>query len=148
MTADLLIRASRAITGNAREAERPLAVAVTGGQITAVEPLDGTSLAGRDVLDLDADVVLMPGLVDTHVHVCEPGNTEWEGFATATRAAAAAGITTLVAMPLDSVPTPVSVAALQAKRAAAEGRCHVGVAFWGGAGAGSLGWKAPLHANG
>ncbi len=144
MTADLLIRASRAITGNAREAERPLAVAVTGGQITAVEPLDGTSLAGRDVLDLDADVVLMPGLVDTHVHVCEPGNTEWEGFATATRAAAAAGITTLVDMPLDSVPTTVSADALTLKRQAAAGQCHVDVAFWGGVVPGNIGQLKPM----
>jgi allantoinase len=144
MTADLLIRAARAINGNAREAERPLAIAVTGGQITAVEPLDGTRLAGRDVLDLDADVVLMPGLVDSHVHVCEPGNTEWEGFATATRAAAAAGITTLVDMPLDSVPTTVSADALALKRQAAAGQCHVDVAFWGGVIPGNAGQLTPM----
>jgi allantoinase len=139
MTADLLIRAARAVTGSARQAERPLAIAVTGGQITAVEPLDGTSLSGRNVLDLDADVMLMPGLVDSHVHVCEPGNTEWEGFATATRAAAAGGITTLVDMPLDSVPTTVSGDALTVKRQAAAGQCHVDVAFWGGVVPGNLG---------
>jgi allantoinase len=132
MTADLLIRAARAVTGSAREAERPLAIAVTEGQITAVEPLDTTSLAGRNVLYLGADVVLMPGLVDSHVHVCEPGNTEWEGFTTATRAAAAGGITTLVDMPLDSVPTTVSADALTVKRDAAAGQCYVDVAFWGG----------------
>jgi allantoinase len=144
MTADLLIRAARAVTGSAREAERPLAIAVTGGQITAVEPLAGTSLAGRDVLGLDADVVLMPGLVDSHVHVCEPGNTEWEGFATATRAAAAAGITTLVDMPLDSVPTTVSADALTVKRQAAAGQCHVDVAFWGGVVPGNAGELRPM----
>ncbi|HEY2079439.1 MAG TPA: allantoinase AllB [Streptosporangiaceae bacterium] len=139
MTADLLIRAARAVTGTARGAERPLAIAVTQGQITAVEPLDTSSLAGRKVLDLDADVVLMPGLVDSHVHVCEPGNTEWEGFSTATRAAAAGGITTLVDMPLDSVPTTVSAAALAVKRDAAAGQCHVDVAFWGGVVPGNAG---------
>jgi allantoinase len=144
LTADLLIRAARAVTGSARAAERPLAIAVTGGQITAVEPLDGTSLVGRDVLDLDGDVMLMPGLVDSHVHVCEPGNTEWEGFATATRAAAAGGITTLVDMPLDSVPTTVSADALTVKRQAAAGQCHVDVAFWGGVVPGNLGELEPM----
>ena len=109
-----------------------------------MEPLDGTSLAGRNVLDLDADVVLMPGLVDSHVHVCEPGNTEWEGFATATRAAAAGGITTLVDMPLDSVPTTVSADALAVKRDAAAGQCHVDVAFWGGVVPGNAGELEPM----
>jgi allantoinase len=144
MTADLLIRAARAVTGSADEAERPLAIAVTGGQITAVEPLDGTSLTGRNVLDLDADVTLMPGLVDSHVHVCEPGNTEWEGFDSATRAAAAGGITTLVDMPLDSVPTTVSADALKVKRDAASGQCHVDVAFWGGVVPGNAGELRPM----
>jgi allantoinase len=144
MAADLLIRAARAVTGSAGEAERPMAIAVTGGQITAVEPLDGTSLAGRSVLDLDAEVILMPGLVDSHVHVCEPGNTEWEGFATATRAAAAGGITTLVDMPLDSVPTTVSADALTVKRQAAAGQCHVDVAFWGGVVPGNAGELRPM----
>jgi allantoinase len=129
---DLLIRAPRAVTGDAATSERPLAVGVTGGQITAVEPLDATTLAGRDTLDLGADVVLLPGLVDSHVHVCEPGHTEWEGFASATRAAAAGGITTLVDMPLDSVPATVSADALRVKRQAADGQCHVDVGFWGG----------------
>jgi len=132
MTVDLLIRAPRAVTGNAADGERPLAVGVTGGRVAAVEPLEGTSLNGRNVLDLDADVVLMPGLVDSHVHICEPGNTEWEGFATATRAAAAGGITTLVDMPLDSIPTTISTHALSIKRKAADGQCHVDVGFWGG----------------
>jgi allantoinase len=144
MTADLLIRAARAVTGDGLAAERPLAVAVTSGRIAAVEPLDATSLTGRDVLDLDANVVLMPGLVDSHVHVCEPGNTEWEGFATATRAAAAGGITTLVDMPLDSVPTTVRVDALAVKRQAAAGQCLVDVAFWGGVVPGNAGELAPL----
>ncbi len=87
----------------------------------------------------------MPGLVDSHVHICEPGNTEWEGFAAATRAAAAGGITTLVDMPLDSVPSTVNVAALEVKRRAAAGQCHVDVGFWGGAIPGNLPELAPLH---
>ena len=85
------------------------------------------------------DEVLLPGLVDTHVHVNEPGRTEWEGFASATRAAAAGGVTTLVDMPLNSIPPTVDAAALETKRAAAEGQCHVDVGFWGGAVPGSLG---------
>ena len=144
MTADLLIRAARAVTGGAGEAEHPLAVGVTGGRVTAVEPLSSGTLSGRHVLELGPDVVLMPGLVDSHVHVCEPGNTEWEGFTTATRAAAAGGITTLVDMPLDSVPATVSAGALQVKRKAADGQCHVDVGFWGGVIPGNGPELAPL----
>jgi allantoinase len=129
---DLLIRAPRAVTGLAAEPERPLAVAVTNGTITAVEPLHATTLTSRDTLELTPDEVLMPGLVDSHVHVCEPGHTEWEGFASATRAAAAGGITTLVDMPLDSVPVTVSVDALRVKQQAAQSQAHVDVAFWAG----------------
>jgi allantoinase len=144
MAADLLIRAARAVTGSAREPERALAIAVTGGHITAVESLDRASLAGRHVLDFGADMVVMPGLVDSHVHICEPGNTGWEGFAAATRAAAAGGITTLVDMPLDSVPTTVSAEALMVKRQAADGQCHVDVAFWGGVVPGNGSELAPM----
>ena len=83
--------------------------------------------------------IVSPGLVDTHVHVNEPGRTEWEGFDTATRAAAAGGVTTIVDMPLNSVPPTTSAAALEAKRAAARGRAHVDVAFWGGVVPGNAG---------
>src|ERR1700733_14973856 len=76
--------------------------------------------------------VLLPGLVDSHVHINEPGRTEWEGFATATQAAAAGGYTTLVDMPLNSSPVTTSVAALEAKRRAAAGKCWVDVGFYGG----------------
>ncbi len=79
------------------------------------------------------DAVVMPGIVDTHVHVNEPGRTEWEGFETATRAAAAGGVTTLLDMPLNSVPPTTSVEALRAKAVTAAGRCRVHVGFWGGA---------------
>jgi allantoinase len=78
------------------------------------------------------DLVISPGIVDTHVHINEPGRTEWEGFDTATRAAAAGGVTTLVDMPLNSIPATTTVKALQAKRAAARGKCCVDVGFWGG----------------
>src|ERR1700751_2503881 len=75
---------------------------------------------------------ILPGLVDSHVHINEPGRTEWEGFETATRAAAAGGITTNVDNPLNNNSAPTSVAALEMKRLAARGRCRVDVAFWGG----------------
>ena len=138
---DLVIRAPRVVC-RGREVAR--LVGISGGRIAAIEPLDAVASAGS-VLELEPDVVLLPGLVDSHVHVCEPGNTEWEGFATATRAAAAGGITSLVDMPLDSVPTTVSTRALEIKRRAAEGRCHVDVGFWGGVVPGNLDELLPLH---
>jgi allantoinase len=86
---------------------------------------------GVEVIDFGA-LVISPGIVDGHVHVNEPGRTEWEGFETATRAAAAGGVTTLVDMPLNSVPVTTTRAALDAKLAASERRCFVDVGFWGG----------------
>lgn len=95
---------------------------------------------GDGPADFDfGDLAVMPGLVDSHVHVNEPGRTEWEGFATATRAAAAGGTTTIVDMPLNSVPPTTTVAGLTAKRAAAESQLTVDVGFWGGIVPGSLG---------
>ncbi|MCZ7678178.1 MAG: amidohydrolase family protein [Sandaracinaceae bacterium] len=87
--------------------------------------------AGLEVHDV-GDLVLMAGLVDCHVHLNEPGRTEWEGFETATRAAAAGGVTTLVDMPLNCIPVTTSVRALEAKLRSAEGELHVDVGFWGG----------------
>ena len=81
----------------------PITVTVRDGVVESVGPLDLT-VTGAEVVELAADEVLLPGLVDTHVHVNEPGRTEWEGFATATRAAAAGGVTTVVDMPLNSLP--------------------------------------------
>ena len=141
---DLVIRATRVIFP---DEELPAAVAVRNGCVAALMPVDHPATAAL-VLELDSSVVLMPGLVDSHVHICEPGHTEWEGFATATRAAAAGGITTLVDMPLDSVPSTVSVAALEVKRNAAQGQCHVDVGFWGGVIPGNLGELAPLRRAG
>jgi allantoinase len=86
---------------------------------------------GYTVRDFGDDCIL-PGLIDTHVHINEPGRTEWEGFETATRAAAAGGITTLVDMPLNCLPETTTVAALEAKRAAAKGKCRVDWLPWGG----------------
>ena len=92
--------------------------------------------------------VLMPGLVDTHVHINEPGRTEWEGFITATRAAAAGGVTTLVDMPLNCIPEIVDVAALKAKRKAAYGKVWVDWAAWGGVVRGNVEALAALAAAG
>jgi len=89
-------------------------------------------------------LVVSPGIVDTHVHVNEPGRTEWEGFDTATRAAAAGGVTTIVDMPLNSIPATTSVNALEAKRERARGTCHVDVAFWGGVVPGNAADLGPL----
>lgn len=141
---DLLIRAPRAITP---EGERSISIGVSCGRIEAIADFDAIRVAD-DTITLAADVVLMPGLVDTHIHICEPGNTEWEGFLTATRAAAAGGVTTLVDMPLDSIPTTVTLDALEAKRAAADGQCHVDVGFWGGAIPSNLDEMPALHEAG
>src|SRR5215813_8482710 len=94
---DLVFRAERVITEGG---EVPCCVGVRDGRIAAVEP----RLDADQVIDIGADAVLLPGLVDTHVHVNDPGRAEWEGFETATRAAAAGGITTIVDMPLNSTP--------------------------------------------
>ncbi len=103
----------------------------------------GARLGATADVDL-GETALLPGLVDTHVHVNEPGRTQWEGFATATRAAAAGGVTTICDMPLNSVPVTTSVAALREKVAAAAGQCAVDVAFWGGAVPGNLAELTPL----
>lgn len=101
------------------------------GRIARVADYDDVP-AGASVTDY-GEHVIMPGLVDSHVHVNEPGRTEWEGFETATRAAAAGGVTTIVDMPLNSIPPTTTVQALMAKAEAMEGKCHVDVALWGGA---------------
>ncbi|HMJ87534.1 MAG TPA: amidohydrolase family protein, partial [Vicinamibacterales bacterium] len=109
---------------------RPATIHIQDGRITRIGPYEDS----RDVNDsYDAgDFVVSPGIVDTHVHINEPGRTDWEGFDTATRAAAAGGVTTVVDMPLNSVPATTTAAALELKRTAARGQCHVDVAFWGG----------------
>ena len=129
-------------------------MAVRDGRIVAVEDFDADLEASR-YEQLDDDHVLLPGLVDSHVHVNEPGRTQWEGFVTATRAAAAGGVTTVIDMPLNSIPPTTTPEALAVKRQAAEGTVYVDVGFWGGAipaNVPPLGTAAPdlagLHAAG
>jgi allantoinase len=124
---------------------RPAAVHTDAGRIVAVTGYDGAPAGAVTLAD---DEVLLPGLVDSHVHVNEPGRTEWEGFVTATRAAAAGGVTTIVDMPLNSLPPTTTVEALHVKRQAAEGQVAVDVAFWGGAVPGNRRHLRPLHEAG
>jgi allantoinase len=140
---DLAIRAERALIDGEI---RPAAVAVAEGVVRAVGPISA-SYPVADQIRLTEATVLLPGFVDTHVHINEPG-TDWEGFATATTAAAAGGITTLVDMPLDSDPVTTTVEALRIKQLAAQGNCAVDVAFWGGVVPGNLGDLADLTAAG
>ncbi len=119
-------------------------VAIAGERIVAITSYDDAPVAARTIT-LEDDEVLLPGLVDTHVHVNEPGRTEWEGFATATRAAAAGGVTTILDMPLNSIPATTTVAALEIKRLVATGQVRVDVGFWGGAVPGNVPDLAALH---
>ncbi len=137
------LRSRRVVTP---DGVRPAAVRVDGSQIGAVCAPDALD-PGLPCTDL-GDAVLMAGLVDSHVHINEPGRSEWEGFRTATRAAAAGGVTCLMDMPLNSVPATTSVAGLDAKLAAADGKCWVDVGFCGGLVPGNLDELAPLHARG
>jgi allantoinase len=121
---------------------RPAAVVVRGERIAAVVGPDDVG-AGVPVTDV-GDRLILPGLVDTHVHINEPGRTDWEGFETATRAAAAGGITTVIDMPLNSSPVTTTVAALRAKQEAAAGKLWVDVGFHGGVVPGNAGHVRPL----
>ncbi|MGH8791166.1 MAG: allantoinase AllB [Stackebrandtia sp.] len=143
VTYEAVFRSRRAVLP---DGERPAAVAVRDGRIAAVGDYDAPFAAASEE-DLAA-LPLLPGLVDSHVHVNEPGRTEWEGFATATRAAAAGGVTTIVDMPLNSLPPTLDPAALAVKREAARGKVYTDVGFWGGAVPENLGRLAPLRQAG
>ena len=142
---DLVVHAARALVDGAL---RPAAVVVDDGAVRSVLP-PAPDLRGRRTLVLADGEVLLPGLVDTHVHVNEPGRTEWEGFATATRAAAHGGVTTILDMPLNSLPPTLDAAALEVKRdAAAAAGPRVDVGFWGGLVPHNLDDLLPLHRAG
>jgi allantoinase len=141
---DLLFRARRMIAPAGPQAA---CVGVRDGSIVAIEPYDA-QLAARQEVVLGEDEVLLPGLVDTHVHVNDPGRSDWEDFASATRAAAAGGITTIIDMPLNSIPPTTDPAALRVKRKSAAGQIFVDVGFWGGAVPGNLSELRGLHEAG
>lgn len=143
---DLVIRAQRAVLPEGVSAaevgvrESKIVEIATGGAV-----LSGTASANAQVVELDDSQVLLPGLVDSHVHVNDPGRSEWEGFASATRAAAAGGVTTIVDMPLNSLPPTVNVESLDIKREVAAAKAFIDVGFWGGAIPGNTGDLKPLY---
>jgi allantoinase len=141
---DLVIRARRVVRP---AGEQSGAIGVRDGRIVAVAPYDAELRTAADVRLAD-DEVLLPGLVDSHVHVNDPGRTDWEGFTSATKAAARGGVTTIIDMPLNSIPPTCDVPALTLKRKIAETQAYVDVGFWGGAVPGNVPDLRPLHEAG
>ncbi|MDI3417493.1 allantoinase AllB [Streptomyces luteolus] len=138
---ELVLRSTRVVTP---EGTRAASVAVADGKIAAVLPYETEVPEGARLEDFGDDA-LLPGIVDTHVHVNDPGRTEWEGFWTATRAAAAGGITTLVDMPLNSLPPTTTVDNLRTKQEVAAAKAHIDIGFWGGALPDNVADLKPLH---
>src|SRR6266403_791686 len=141
---DLIIRGRRVVLSNSLV---PASIHVRAGRISAIKEFEDIS-ADCGVVEAGKDAVVMPGLVDSHVHINEPGRTEWEGFATATRAAATGGVTTIVDMPLNCIPATTTLDGLSAKLKAAQGKLLVDAAFWGGVVPGNTGELAGLWAAG
>ena len=139
----LVVRSRRVVTA---DGIAPAAIHIAAGRIARIAAWDDVPAGAQ--LDDVGELAVLPGIVDTHVHLNEPGRTEWEGFATATRAAALGGVTTLVDMPLNSIPPTTTREAFAAKRAAARGQCAVDVGFWGGVVPGNAGELAGLVADG
>jgi len=125
---ELVIRGSRVVT---EHSVAPASVHITRGCVSAISIYEDVP-SGCELIEAGPESIVMPGLVDTHVHVNEPGRTDWEGFETATCAAAAGGVTTIVDMPLNSIPATTTLAGLKEKLAAAEDKVSVDVGFWGG----------------
>ena len=141
--ADLIIRGRNVVLPDGIGSR---SIHVRDGVIDAVRDYDEVA-ADCELIDA-GDAVVMPGLVDTHVHINSPGRTEWEGFESATRAAAAGGVTTLVDMPLNSIPATTTLAAFQTKIEDAKNGCFVDVGFWGGVVPGNTGELAAMHEAG
>ena len=141
--AELIIRGRNVVLP---DAIGPRSIHVRDGVIDAVRDYDEVA-ADCELIDA-GDAVVMPGLVDTHVHINSPGRTEWEGFESATRAAAAGGVTTLVDMPLNSIPATTTLAAFKTKIEDAKRGCFVDVGFWGGVVPGNTGELAAMHEAG
>ncbi|MFK4088387.1 allantoinase AllB [Kribbella sp. NPDC020789] len=138
---DLVVRARRVVQP---AGEQAAAIGIRDGRIVAIAPYDAQLATASEIVLAD-DEVLLPGLVDSHVHVNDPGRTAWEGFTSATRAAAAGGVTTIIDMPLNSIPPTCDVPALVLKRQTAAPQISVDVGFWGGAIPGNLADLRPLH---
>jgi allantoinase len=145
---DLIIRGKRVglFTADGNKVA-PASVHIKDGTITRVSDYDDVASSSL-VEEADEDTVIFPGLVDSHVHINEPGRTAWEGFATATHAAAAGGVTTLIDMPLNSIPPTTTRAGLMAKTAVAKGQSFVDVGFWGGVVPGNTSELAGLMESG
>src|SRR6266550_8871339 len=137
---DLVIRGRRVVLPSALV---PASIHLSAGRVSAINAFEDVP-SDCEIVEAGEDSVVMPGLVDSHVHVNEPGRTEWEGFATATRAAAAGGVTTIVDMPLNCIPATTTLDGLHAKLAAARGQLLVDAAFWGGLVPGNTGELAKL----
>ena len=129
------------------EGERAATILLENGRISALLPYEAEFAAGTEVIDVGHRAIL-PGIIDPHVHINEPGRTDWEGFDTATRAALAGGLTSLVDMPLNSAPVTTSVANLELKKTATQGQLHCNVGFWGGVVPGNADEIEPLIAAG
>jgi allantoinase len=142
---DLIVRGKRVLAGNAAE-PASAAIHIQHGVIAAVTPFDEAP-SGSSIYEAGDDLV-MPGIVDTHVHINEPGRADWEGFTTATRAAAAGGVTSLIEMPLNSIPATTTASAFREKLAAAAGKLWVDTGFWGGVVPGNLQDLGPLWHEG
>jgi allantoinase len=140
MRPDLVIRGKRVVLP---DSIAPASIYIHEGVITDIGSYEGVP-SDCELIEIGEESVVMPGLVDSHVHVNEPGRTDWEGFSTATRAAAAGGVTTLVDMPLNSIPPTTKVANFRAKLEAARGQCYVDVGFWGGVVPGNSGELSSL----
>ncbi|HKZ00843.1 MAG TPA: allantoinase AllB [Pyrinomonadaceae bacterium] len=141
---DLVIRGRRvALPGSTK----PASIHIQNGQVQAISSYDEIDRNCEVVTARDESIV-MPGLVDTHVHVNEPGRTDWEGFTTATRAAAAGGVTTLVDMPLNSIPPTTTLSGFREKLSAAANECYIDVGFWGGVVPGNTAELSELFAAG
>src|SRR6266850_2868352 len=142
----LIVRGKRVIRPGT---SGPASIHIREGVIAAIDTFDSVPSGAEIGEIIDAgDCVVIPGLVDTHVHLNDPGRADWEGFGFGTRAAAAGGVTTLIDMPLNSIPPTTTVRGLRAKAEAARDQCWVDVGFWGGVVPGNTDQIEPLIAEG
>ena len=141
---DLIIRGPRVVLP---DTVGPRAVLIKDGKIVSITDYDRNAV-DCEVIEADEASVILPGLVDTHVHINSPGRTEWEGFQTATAAAAAGGVTTLVDMPLNSIPPTTTLSGFKTKLETARNNCFVDVGFWGGVVPGNTAELGPMFEAG